>query len=237
MEELKCSKCGNKLSDNDKFCPQCGSPIVVESTVEKTEEVKVTEVSEETKKELKKSKTVLIVVVAVVGLLLCGTGIYFYAFKNVKDYKSRYESLAINMLTSGAEAEKCGNLIYKVWYNSIFKVDDSETDKYTKTLGSFNTDFNTSLRNLFSDSSFSSRISKIKEEQVTFKKEMDYLKNPSKDWKKPYSDMQRFYNDYVEFTNLIVSPDGSLTSFGVKFKQYDTNMVTSYKNLKQHLSW
>lgn len=36
MNSLSCSKCKKSVTDNDKFCPHCGSPVVADSPVEKT---------------------------------------------------------------------------------------------------------------------------------------------------------------------------------------------------------
>ena len=62
------------------------------------------------------------------------------------------------MLTGASEAESAGNLIKQVWYNAIYEEKDDDTDNYTRPEGSFVSDFNEALGNLFADSSFSSQM-------------------------------------------------------------------------------
>lgn len=62
------------------------------------------------------------------------------------------------MLTGASEAESAGNLIKQVWCNAIYEEKDDDTDNYTRPEGSFVSDFNEALGNLFADSSFSSKI-------------------------------------------------------------------------------
>ena len=55
------------------------------------------------------------------------------------------------MLNGASQAESAGGLIHDVWYNTIYDKYDSTTYKYTNG----ETDFNDSLKNLFSDKDFS----------------------------------------------------------------------------------
>ena len=66
-----------------------------------------------------------------------------------KQYEKNLNTIVYKMLNGAADAESCGNKIKKVWSNTIWEDDDPETDKYTKTNGVFNEDFNTSLTALF----------------------------------------------------------------------------------------
>lgn len=47
-------------------------------------------------------------------------------------YQQKLNSIIYIIIDSGAEAEECGNLIHSVWYNAIFYVSNTDTDKYTK---------------------------------------------------------------------------------------------------------
>ena len=47
-------------------------------------------------------------------------------------YGENLERVTYLMLDGAADAETCGNLIKNVWYNAIYEVSDSKTDKYTR---------------------------------------------------------------------------------------------------------
>jgi len=73
-----------------------------------------------------------------------------------EQYGEDIKNLNDTLLVATARAETCGNKIHDVWYNTIWKKNDTETDKFTidSVTGSFNSDFNTSLTNLFSNQDF-----------------------------------------------------------------------------------
>lgn len=94
------------------------------------------------------------------------------------------------MLNGAADAESCGNKIKKVWSNTIWEDDDPETDKYTKTNGVFNEDFNTSLTALFTDPDFMKTIDDIEKNQSEVNKIMKDMKNPPEEWEDAYNDLK-----------------------------------------------
>ena len=37
---MKCDKCGTEVNEKDKFCPNCGSKIIVETVIENQKKYK-----------------------------------------------------------------------------------------------------------------------------------------------------------------------------------------------------
>ena len=139
------------------------------------------------------------------------------------------------MLKGAGDAEDCGNLIKNVWYNAIYKEKDDETDKYTRPKGYFVSDFNEALGNLFSDTSFKSKISSIEDSQKTVSSLMKELKNPPEEYKEAYEAISKFYDAYISLTNLATNPTGSLQSFSTNFNDADTETLNCYNAMKLYL--
>ena len=128
MALIKCSECGNSVSDTAKTCPKCGFKIVSEAKKEK--------------KEKNKNIIGVIISIAVIVIILGGLGLFFLNKHRVSSYKEKYENIVDKIYNSADKIEDTLILYRKVWYNTIFEEDDDETDKYTKdTSGKFNDDF------------------------------------------------------------------------------------------------
>lgn len=80
----------------------------------------------------------------------------------------------------------------------------------TKPDGYFVSDFNDALGNLYSDESFSRKISSIKDNQDTVGGLMKELKNPPDEYKEAYDALSVFYEAYILLTNCAIDPSGSL---------------------------
>lgn len=144
MALIKCPECGTEISDDVEKCINCGCPIA------KCEGIYT--------KKASKNKVPIVFVIVLLAVAICG---YF----GVNKYKSYVYQQKLNsiiyiyiIIDSGAEAEECGNLIHSVWYNTIFYVSNTDTDKYTKTNGCFNDDFNDSLDNLYKSKYFTKKF-------------------------------------------------------------------------------
>ena len=220
QEEKKyCPDCGAELEEGMDTCPKCGCPIENIIETEKTpQQVEVTGV-----KITKKSKKIIaIAIIAVIGAIMIATiGVQTHkknvaakaaaeAQKQSEEYGTNLNLAAYSMLSGASDAETCGNLIKKVWYNAIYKESDSKTDKYTKPDGYFVSDFNDALQNLFSDSSFSGQIADINSNKDTVNSLMKKLKNPPEEYKDAYEALSKLYDAYISLTNLATDPTGSL---------------------------
>ena len=143
--------------------------------------------------------------------------------------------LTYDILNSSANSEECGNLINKVWYNSIWEEDDEETNNYTKKDGKFNEDFNDSLSTLFSDEEFSELVDEIENDQKEIGKKMKELKDYPKELEEEYQDLKEYYNNYVELSNLCIDPSGNYNSYTSRFHDADDKVSNSYTKMKSHL--
>lgn len=229
---ITCSECGKEMSPKKKICPNCGCPVSennndTEAAAQKVELTKVA-VGKNTKMALLFAG-IGIAVLIIIMLLVNGA--------NSKSYKENLDIIIVKMLDGGATAEECGNLIKKVWYNTIYEKSDYTTNKYTKdNYGRFYDDFNTSLNNLFYSSDFKEKIDSIKSNQEEVNDLMKKLKNPSSEWEEAYDDLKDYYDSYLDLTNLVISPTGSLTTFSSKFNDADTDMLNSYSKMKSYLN-
>ena len=251
-EKRKCPECGQELEEGAIVCSNCGRPIE-ENPEEKVIEISNSEAGTEpgteylhTKKKGRVSKKSLIIIIAiVVAVAVAGVIIGTSVSKARKEQalqaqKKEYVTLMIDTIYSifdGAEdAQACGNLIKRVWYNSIFEESDSETDRYTQPKGYFVSDFNDALANLFSDSSFSAKISKIKENQDSVKSGMKQLKYPPAGYEEAYNALSGLYNAYLTLSNLVVSPAGSLQTFSSNFNDAISEMNKQIDNMELYFS-
>lgn len=233
-----CNECGTEIKGNEDICSKCGCPIDRKKDSE-PQKVEVTGVK--IGNGIPKKK--IIIIGAIIVLLVFG----FVAIKNNSDkkkaeelssqYKSNLSTITFKMLSGAAEAETCGNKIKKVWSNTIWEDDDPETDKYTKTNGIFNDDFNDSLTALFTDSDFKKITDSVEENQDEVNKLMREMKNPPEEWSDAYLDLKDYYDDYLTLTNLCTNPSGSLQTYSTNFNNADTDALNGYNKVKSYLDY
>ncbi|MBQ9198578.1 MAG: zinc ribbon domain-containing protein [Lachnospiraceae bacterium] len=244
MALIECPECGKKISDKAMTCPSCGCPIISsdinkQMTDNDNETIQQKEYFEHTKNKSEQSKKRIIVLLIVLVVVSITT---FFVKKKIEDnirikeYKERLDEVNSIIFSSSITAEREGILIHDVWYNTIYEVDDKNTDKYTKDLrGNFYDDFNDSLSNLMSDYSFSKSISSIKESQSKVQELMKELVNPPDKYKEEYSALRDYYDAYFELTNLVIEPQGSLTTFTTNFENAINNFVKAYNAMELYL--
>lgn len=240
QEEKKyCPDCGAELEEGMDTCPKCGCPIENIIETEKTpQQVEVSGV----KITKKSKKIIMIAIIAVIGAaMIAAIGVQTHkknvaakaaaeAQKQNEEYGTNLNLAAYSMLSGASDAETCGKLIKKVWYNSI-KKSDSKTD----TDGYFVSDFNDALQNLFSESSFSGQIADINSNKDTVNSLMKKLKNPPEEYKDAYEALAKLYDAYISLTNLATDLTGSLQTFSQNFNDADNETLNSYNTLKMYL--
>ena len=59
-------------------------------------------------------------------------------------------------------------------------------------------------------------------------------KTPPK-YKEAYKNLIVFYNEYIDFSNIVINPEGSLQSFTEKFNEKDGSFVNSYDKMKLYI--
>ena len=239
-EKRYCQECGAELDTEADVCPKCGCPVENAKDSEAVpQQVEVTGV-----KIAKKSKQIIAitaVVLAIIALIVVAVvqgqkkKEAEEAAKRIEEYSANLELVTYSMLSGAGDAETCGNLIKKVWYNAIYEKRDNSTDKYTRPNGYFVSDFNDALGNLFLDTSFQSKISSIEENQKTVASLMKELKNPPEEYKDAYEAISELYDAYISLTNLATDPSGSLQTFSTNFNDADTETLNCYNAMKLYL--
>ena len=66
---MYCRKCGNELTEIDKFCPKCGNAVDDETT-------NYSEMENQQNIEQKKSPTILIIVIVILVVIIVLVGIF-----------------------------------------------------------------------------------------------------------------------------------------------------------------
>lgn len=208
-----CEDCRTGYETKLPACPNCGCP---NSTIEQK----------------KKHKGIIISIVVIV---ICVFGFIILQKTKETEYYSNMEYASYTMLDGAAKAENAGNLIMSVWFNAIYEIRDTETDKYTMKDGEFVDDFNDALSNLYADENFVNSISEIKSNQSEVTNLMKKLKNPPKKYEEAYAVLKTYYDNYIKMTKLVINPTGSLQTFSEDFNTYDMDTVNSYEKMKFYL--
>lgn len=236
MALIKCPECEKDISDKVKSCPNCGYPMEIENN--ETQKVEISSVNIKMDKS-KKNKIVKIVVLITVVVLVCIGGYSFIKSQNhksrVEEYRSNILILTVDMIESGAEAEKLLSLTSKVWANAIYEDEDTETNKYTKPKGYFVSDFNTALKNLFTDNVVIDRVNSIESSQKSVAETMKKLNNPPEEYKSIYNTAMEMYTAYKSITDLAVNPQGSLQSFNDNRREKIDKFIEIYNKIEAQL--
>lgn len=188
--------------------------------------------------EVKKSKKVWKIVIAIVALilvLLICCAVYFVKYVKEAVYYQNMETAAYTMLDGCANAETAGNLMLNVWKNAIWSEADAETDPYTKVNGAFVDDFNDALANLYADEEFSADISDIQSNKTEVLALMKELNDPPEKYEEAYSVLKDFYEDYTKFTDIVVNCSGSYNSVSEDFGKYDDEVLSEFRKIQLYL--
>lgn len=236
-EEKKCcDECGIELSSDATVCPNCGCPVIDNNDKNEASTPQKVELAKISIPLFKKKAFWITAVSCILVIIFCVYGVKIHQDNQAKKYAEQYysnmELASSTMLLGASSAESAGNLIHDVWYNAIYDEYDSETSKYTSGAS----DFNDALANLFKDEDFKKDIESIKNNQNSVNNYMKDLKNPPEQYKDMYEDLQEYYDAYIEFTNLVINPTGSLTTFTSNFNESDSKTVNCYKKMQLNLS-
>ena len=176
------------------------------------------------------AKFIIIVAVAVVALvaaIIIGMNI---SEKNaLAEYEDNLSIVVGLMYDSAVDAEEAGNLFHDVWYNCIYEKSDPETDPFTRTdggVGAFYDDFNEALWALEEDPEYAETISSIESTMGVVQTYIKDLQNPPEEFRTAYESVKELYDAYYVFTNLVVDPEGSLSSFTEEFNAADSDVAS-----------
>ena len=235
MALIKCPECGREISDKAVSCPSCGCPV---TPAPQSEQPVLNAVSRQAvsaaKTPRKKNVRIVIAVVASLAIVICCVvGFWRYQVAKARsEYIQNLNEISSLMLRGGADAESLCNLTKGVWYNTIHKERNIETNPYTLVdppYGSkFHDDFNDSLAVLYADESTKETISKIKDNRSAVSDLMSQLSQPTSEFERCYDTLTDLYDTYDKFTSLAISPSGSLQTYSSNFSDYDSDFASNY---------
>ncbi|MCD7708455.1 MAG: zinc ribbon domain-containing protein [Clostridiales bacterium] len=245
----KCPECGTELETDATVCPNCGYPIRQKAEDGTSSESSFSTdgtIQEPPKNGKGKKLIAIIVIIAVIAVVIILAVIISNQRKErleqeeleqqIEEYGQSISEITFAILSSASDAESAGGLIHDVWYNCINKQSDSETDKYTqKATGSYYSDFNDALTNLFSDSDFLANIVSLKSDQSDITSMMKDMQNPPEEWSEAYDALMDFYESYVTLSNLVISPSGSLMTYTSNFNDADSAVLDAYQKMKLYI--
>ena len=235
MAMIKCPECQKDISDKAVSCPNCSCPV--EYATDDTQATQQLELTQNNNKKTLNRKWLIAGIVAI-PIIVLAIIIGFQYSKQVAldNYKKNFDSAVALMVVGATDAEEAGKLIHDVWYNTIFEQSDSKTDKYTtNTNGYFYGDFNDSLNNLYNDTDFLEKISSIKTNKRDVINIMRELTNPPAEYKEAYESLKNCYDKYISLTNMIISPNGTLTSFTNEYNELDSSLAKDIESLSVYI--
>ncbi len=222
-----CPECGNETEQDMSACPNCGYPMDAAEmqgpAAEETPDGAGNDKANKSKSEkTQRKKNVTLVIFSVLLIAAVGFG---FVQKQKSDYAVNLYLATYFMQDGCIKAETACNLIQKTWHNAIWKKSDQETNRYTKSNGVFVSDFNDALDRLFEDEDFAAQLQEIAENQSHVNTCMKDLQNPPQKYQAGYQKITELYEAYLKFTNMALSPNGSLNSFAEDFEEIDKETV------------
>lgn len=111
-KQYKCIECGHEVSENDTICPNCGYPL--QNDLNNNDDIKTNETSNIQKNNSKKKKTIIILIV-LIFLVPIIVAILFRQYRiTVPDVSYAKEETAVSILASNSLIP---NIIYDYDYN------------------------------------------------------------------------------------------------------------------------
>lgn len=146
-------------------------------------------------------------------------------------YQDCYDVAVSKMLDTLILAEEICNTTQSIWHNSIWQIDDENTNQYTKDpAGVFYSDFNDALINFYRSNEYQDKADMIKSNAADIERLIETLKEPPEKFKGNMLDaIVSYYVEYQKFIDLALYPNESLNSFSEKFEQIDQTSIDAYR--------
>ncbi len=155
--------------------------------------------------------------------------------RSAEDYALNIQAVKMEMISSGADAEKIMNLTYKVWLNAIYRNEDFETDQYTREFGVWVDDFNVALNNLYQDETIKKDIRVIESSRKRVTELMKLLQDPPPEYERSYETLIDLYTAYRSLTELAINPRGSLKTYSERRSKKIDEFLVFYRRLEAQL--
>lgn len=189
---------------------------------------------------------VLAAIAIVVALVVKANNEAAHAEK-VQNYLDDMRKGSAMVVVAAAEAEDVCITTRQVWYNTIFKESDIETNEYTiksnaysPTVGDytdsqFNDDFNVSIKRLYESEYMKKKLDSIDGWNESISEMQRKLSNPPKEIEAEYDAFVKLIDAYYDLTDLAKEPTGSLQSYSEKFNECDYELMSLYNKLDRQL--
>ena len=223
MRYYKCSNCECPVKEGSKFCPECGSRIVDTRIFNETP----------TKKKKKRFPIGLLIFL----VILTAAAVWGKREYDVYNYGINLHNAVYYSMESAEHLDNVGILFINVWNNSIYQIQDEETDKFTRTnngAGQFYSDFDDALDLVILDKDYQAELSQAKEDKNSAVDCMGKLTNPPKRYEEAYRDMKAFYTDFMSFYNVVGNPNGSLEDYSDKYVEARDKLLQSYYSVSMY---
>lgn len=218
-----CKECGAPLNKGDKICGACGCPADYGHSNNRKNISKV---------------IVGFLISFFIIVILVGFGVFFYQKQLDVDFINNYASIVPKFSYSSTDIDRNGELYRKVWYNSIWKSKDDETDPYTRKndgKGAFYDDFNDALLLLDNSPDYKSKCDDIIKTHDEIVEIMQNIIKPSDRYLDIYIEMKKCYDDYLDLYHIVIHPGGeSYNSYEEKFKNRRGAFKDSLLKLMDH---
>ena len=153
------------------------------------------------------------------------------------NYKINLHNAVYYSMESAEHLENAGVLFINVWNNSVYQVQDEETDKYTRKengTGEFYTDFNDALELVLTDKYYQAELNQAKEDKNSAVDCMGKLTNQPKQFEEAYRDMKAFYTDCMSFFSVVSNPYGTLEDYSGKYVEARDKLLQSYYSVNMY---
>ena len=107
----KCNSCGSEIEDNVQFCPNCGTKLDEEQTIQKVEEIVVEEKKKSTFKKGKSVTTIVFFVLNLSMLLLLYTPGAMFGVTAAVIFSTVILIIGIDALVSAIKNKKIGFIV------------------------------------------------------------------------------------------------------------------------------
>lgn len=228
---------------NIKYCPECGSEIIKDAFY-------CSNCGYSFVKRKKQKKSKVWIILLIIFAFVCG--VFYFVNKEIAQEQARIEEETLkenvyhycviatySMLDGAAQSEKICNEICDVWHNSIWKVNNSATDPYTKdNSGYFFDEFDDALNKYSSSDSYISEIKILNDNYSEITRYMSELRNTKipETLSRMYDEVEELYDLYIDFYNMPIRMDGSYNSFSEDFGNIDNSFMNKYDKVCTYIT-
>lgn len=215
-----CPNCKTELQEGQAFCPSCGQKItgeIVQAT-SSIEQFNQNIINNGTKANNNKK------ILSVIGIVLVVAAVIsYFVFQNMKvsEYKENAKTFCSTVLSSAANLEGIGNEIQSEWHDYIYdrwSIYDSIDEAVAGAL-----------------SNKSDEINEARSEKIIIDGLYSKLKKPvnkSVEIAELCEAVKVLYDEYEDFYDFVTNPSGNYNSFKSEFGKLDRSTVDAYEDLK-----